>query len=86
MEKYKVTVDGINMGLHPKKESLKKLNILKGITVQTVKETEAERQIRLERQRRERRANRQLKEAQARAQPSLIDGLPTIEYYHGKSS
>ncbi len=51
MEKYKVTVDGISMGLHPKKESLKKLNILKGITVQTVKETEAERQIRLERQR-----------------------------------
>lgn len=79
MKQHEVVVDGKLMGKFPKSDKLKRLGILKGITVKTVDETARERALRLQKQR-EFKQNKQANGG-GQEQPSLIDGIPTIRAF-----
>jgi len=82
MEKLHVIVDGVSMGLQKKTSALKKLSRLKGIDIITVKETEKEKAVRLEGQRRALRNISQEKQHISDQQPSLINSAPIIKAYY----
>ena len=82
MQKQQLTVDGKVLGRFPKSARLKKLSILKGIEVKSVEESPRERALRLQANKEKRKYAKTLAQSAEEAQPSLIDGVPTVATFH----
>lgn len=87
MQKHTLVVDGKVLGTFGTKSTqLKRLSVLKGIEVNSVEETQREKALRLQAAREKKKYKHTDQEQAETVQPSLIDGVPTVEAYRFKTA